>query len=354
LWSAALSRTTHMHRKETNSIPVDELLLSVQELKKKINELEKKVLTREQRDPVSQSLPEQLVENSPMSSSTHSIVQSPRLHSKERIPKKIKLNVGGKVFATTLSTLLKEKDSFFSLMFSGQYCTDPDEDGEYFIDRSYTHFDKILNYLRTDTIFLPEDEKSRKELLIEAQFYQLNSLVQLIKRTEQNEIYNIHWSTIPEQKSLGVQISSDGMTAQGRGCVVSSKPITSGRQYFELRFDDLSENCNRIGVVDKIPLNLGVQPNEGWLYCPACGKGYGYLGGSFQGARCRQGDVFGIAIDMENRQLSFYKNNVFMGVVATSLPPKVYILAYLNNNCKKITLIQREQTVVKNPYIPIQ
>ena len=49
---------------------------------------------------------------------------------------KVKLNVGGKIYSTTLSTLRKDPDSMLCAMFSGRHELKPDaEDGAYFIDR---------------------------------------------------------------------------------------------------------------------------------------------------------------------------------------------------------------------------
>ena len=48
----------------------------------------------------------------------------------------IKLNVGGKIYKTTLDTLRKDPNSMLSAMFSGKFELRVDEeDGAYFIDR---------------------------------------------------------------------------------------------------------------------------------------------------------------------------------------------------------------------------
>ena len=48
----------------------------------------------------------------------------------------VKLNVGGKIYKTTLETLRKDPDSMLCAMFSGRHELKPDgEDGAYFIDR---------------------------------------------------------------------------------------------------------------------------------------------------------------------------------------------------------------------------
>ena len=66
-------------------------------------------------------------------------------------------------------------------MFSGRFDTKPGEDGTYFIDRDGTHFRYILNYLRTGKLVLPDDAVVRKELLSEAEFYQIEGILSELK-----------------------------------------------------------------------------------------------------------------------------------------------------------------------------
>ena len=66
-------------------------------------------------------------------------------------------------------------------MFSGRFDTKPGEDGSYFIDRDGTHFRHILNYLRTGKLVLPDDKVVRKELLNEAEFYQIDGILDELK-----------------------------------------------------------------------------------------------------------------------------------------------------------------------------
>ncbi|RUO95923.1 BTB/POZ protein [Jimgerdemannia flammicorona] len=61
---------------------------------------------------------------------------------------KIKLNVGGNLFETSLTTLKRDPQSMLAAMFSGRHPLTADADGSYFIDRDGTHFRLILNYLR--------------------------------------------------------------------------------------------------------------------------------------------------------------------------------------------------------------
>ena len=58
---------------------------------------------------------------------------------------KVTLDVGGKLFATTKSTLLKQPGTFFHILLSDESEIKPDAYGIYFIDRSYAFFELILN-----------------------------------------------------------------------------------------------------------------------------------------------------------------------------------------------------------------
>ena len=71
--------------------------------------------------------------------------------------------------------------SMLYAMFSGRFDSKPSEDGSYFIDRDGTHFRLILNYLRSGQLVLPEDKILRRELLTEAEFYQIKGIIDEMK-----------------------------------------------------------------------------------------------------------------------------------------------------------------------------
>ncbi|KAH3758763.1 Importin subunit alpha-1 [Pelomyxa schiedti] len=89
----------------------------------------------------------------------------------------VKLDVGGKIFRISLSDLIKER-SLLSVMFSGSGIPlHKDENGTYFIDRSGTYFDVILNYLRTGKFFQPSDPAALEEVVMEAEFYEVDNMI---------------------------------------------------------------------------------------------------------------------------------------------------------------------------------
>ena len=89
----------------------------------------------------------------------------------------IKLNVGGQHFTTSVQTLTKDPNSMLAAMFSGRFDMKPSEDGSFFIDRDGTHFRFILNFLRAGKLTLPEGATFIKELEEEAEFYQIQGLI---------------------------------------------------------------------------------------------------------------------------------------------------------------------------------
>jgi hypothetical protein len=62
----------------------------------------------------------------------------------------IKLNVGGRVFTTTLSTLSKDRESFLHRLVdpTSDLASQCDADGAFLIDRDPAYFGPVLNYLR--------------------------------------------------------------------------------------------------------------------------------------------------------------------------------------------------------------
>ncbi|ORY91280.1 BTB/POZ protein [Syncephalastrum racemosum] len=95
---------------------------------------------------------------------------------------KVRLNVGGSIFETSLTTLRRDETSLLATMFSGRHALEPEADGSYFIDRDPLHFRHVLNYLRDLRLSssLLQDKKLCQELLQEAKYYRIDDLVQLL------------------------------------------------------------------------------------------------------------------------------------------------------------------------------
>ncbi len=96
----------------------------------------------------------------------------------------VKLNVGGRLFSTSIDTLTKQ-DNMLRAMFSGRLDLTTDLDGYVLIDRCGKHFELILNYLRDEDLDLNLENLTEFELyeiLKEAKFYCIQPLINLVEQ----------------------------------------------------------------------------------------------------------------------------------------------------------------------------
>ncbi|XP_028559130.2 BTB/POZ domain-containing protein KCTD11 [Podarcis muralis] len=101
-----------------------------------------------------------------------------------RTPGLVTLNVGGKLYSTTLDTLTRFPDSMLGAMFRGLQPALTDSCGNYFIDRDGKAFRHILNFLRFGRLDLPEGYAELSLLRAEADFYQIQPLLEELRRVE--------------------------------------------------------------------------------------------------------------------------------------------------------------------------
>uniref|UniRef100_A0A4W6E636 Potassium channel tetramerization domain containing 6b n=3 Tax=Percomorphaceae TaxID=1489872 RepID=A0A4W6E636_LATCA len=100
--------------------------------------------------------------------------------ARKKMTTPVTLNVGGHLYTTSLSTLQRYPDSMLGAMFRGDFPTTRDSQGNYFIDRDGTLFRYILNFLRTSELTLPVDFTETDLLRKEADFYQIEPLIQCL------------------------------------------------------------------------------------------------------------------------------------------------------------------------------
>jgi uncharacterized protein YjbI with pentapeptide repeats len=88
----------------------------------------------------------------------------------------VTLNIGGKIFSTTKSTLTRDPNSMLARMFSNDWTSKRDQSGAYLIDRSFEYFSPILYYLRCGKLIINEN-LNPEGVLQEAKFYNISSLI---------------------------------------------------------------------------------------------------------------------------------------------------------------------------------
>eukprot|EP00242_Pyramimonas_sp_CCMP2087_P002599 CAMPEP_0198227594 /NCGR_PEP_ID=MMETSP1445-20131203/109820_1 /TAXON_ID=36898 /ORGANISM="Pyramimonas sp., Strain CCMP2087" /LENGTH=159 /DNA_ID=CAMNT_0043907703 /DNA_START=162 /DNA_END=638 /DNA_ORIENTATION=- len=96
---------------------------------------------------------------------------------------KIKLDVGGYKYTTSLATLTSIPDSMLGAMFSGRFPLEADEsDGSFFVDRDGSLFKHVLNYMRDPVSFdAPMDREVARDLMREAKYFGLQGLSNLLE-----------------------------------------------------------------------------------------------------------------------------------------------------------------------------
>jgi len=100
-----------------------------------------------------------------------------------------KLNVGGRIFTTTISTLTKVPSSMLASMFSGNYADSRDSEGCYFIDNDGLTFHVVLNFLRHGKMIISDFEfcRLKEQLMHDAEYYCLEELKQAISARNEEQ-----------------------------------------------------------------------------------------------------------------------------------------------------------------------
>lgn len=145
---------------------------------------------------------------------------------KLKIRDPINLNIGGIKYSTSINTLLKHQDSFFYKMFSGHFKIKPnigkDRDKSFFIDRDGTNFRYILNYLRDGYLIINDDnEILKKELLFEAQFYQIQPLISILSPKIDSKIIKNEFHLKVLENWISMELLRDNDNQNGGDKVVN-------------------------------------------------------------------------------------------------------------------------------------
>jgi len=110
----------------------------------------------------------------------------------EEQPEIVRLNIGGKRFTTTKTTLLSRGENFFTPLLSGKMKSRMDETGAFFIDRNGSYFECILDFLRHGELIIPSKVKQtvvRKE----ADFYGINVVPGLCGNIKEGLYMSSNW-----------------------------------------------------------------------------------------------------------------------------------------------------------------
>lgn len=95
----------------------------------------------------------------------------------------VHLNVGGKQYVTSKSTLTKCPDCMLAVICEDRWTPENSTENPIIIDRDGNMFRYILNYLRNESLFVfPDSLAEQKELYVEADYFALTELCDRINR----------------------------------------------------------------------------------------------------------------------------------------------------------------------------
>jgi hypothetical protein len=282
-----------------------------------------------------------------------------KLAKAQKGSERIKLDVGGQIFATSLSTLTSQKGSFFEAMFSGRWEPKVEDDGCYFIDRDPTVFKHILNYLRGQLPTLDVLSSQELQLLQEdAQFYQLPELSQYLKTFPVTPLTAIPVSSPIYRFAAGpnYEVSSDGLQIiklttkyiKWNATAITYPIPSSGTHHLKLKLVTSQNGFIMIGVCPPSIKQSQVDNSKhcGWYFY--CYNGNLYSGppqkennkSYYPTSAIRTGREVGVKMDMTNRQISFTVDGVDRGVGYTDIPTNPFlcfcVLLYNPNDSVRI------------------
>lgn len=241
--------------------------------------------------------------------------------------KKIKLDVGGKIFCIGKNHLLRIEGSYFHAMLSsGQW--DPDSDGAYFIDRSPKQFGRIMDYLRTG--------KLSYEGLRPDQIRALKQTLSYLQLSPPSQIQSpVTWD--PLMCGSGLVLSQGNQVVTNSGAYSRSVRSLEPCVRYSVRLDDESKVFDSDVMIGFAPL-AGFKPNMHTLY-KSCGWYLYALNGmlysqdsygakSYNAGEIALGSVVTCILDRERHCISFEVDGKPCGVAFTNIP-KVELYAAL-------------------------
>jgi len=226
----------------------------------------------------------------------------------------IKLNVGGKIFTTSKSTLLSIKDTYFySLVSSGKW--KPEEDGAFFIDRNPKHFDRILDFLRTGELDTRDINSYGMEKLKKDCEYFIIDLPQFkfVNQWDPNYCGNLNLS--PDKQRI-TKSGNDGWNAAALGISL----ITSS---YKVRIINRGGDGNiMIGLAPKSGFQPTGQNHDrcGWYIYAYNGTFYGQSNGGARdyGSAIQNGSE--IEVLWNGSSISFSIGGKNLGVAFSGIP----------------------------------
>lgn len=128
----------------------------------------------------------------------------------------VTLNVGGRLFSTTKSTLTKDPNNMLSRIVSSDWDTLRDANGSYLIDRPPEYFAPVLHYLRSGSLVL-DDGVNAAGVLEEARFYGVRGISELLEPRVAAEERRQFTDSFTRKDIISLLLTSSNMQLRSQG-----------------------------------------------------------------------------------------------------------------------------------------
>jgi hypothetical protein len=128
----------------------------------------------------------------------------------------VTLNIGGEHFVTTMDTIRRVPDTFWSVYFGGNFAQHILADGSHFIDRNAEHFHHVLTFMRDGILTVCEIASTvlLRAVKREFEFYGIDVIVDVEEKQEidmfiggNKGLTNVEQFMMPEKPSSQMSIS---------------------------------------------------------------------------------------------------------------------------------------------------
>jgi hypothetical protein len=158
-----------------------------------------------------------------------------------------------------------------------------------------------------------------------------------------NPIYVESGVTLGTITNGNLKLSSGGSVSQGTGTLA----VTSGQFYYEATIGQVASSTNSWVGFTQLPWG---SYNKTFAYA-ANGQYYNGSAWASYGATYTAGDVIGVAIDVTNSTITFYKNNTSQGQKTSLAIPglPMTVASYLSTSGDNISFNFGQQPFVYTP-----